>query len=423
MAQTIQTAGASLATRVVATLTLLLATVSVLAAAASPASAAVKCDRVASPSGSDGNSGSVTSPFRTVQKLDNALSSGQTGCLRAGKYASGAQTQFSTANVTITSYPGEHATVAGFPYVNGAGTTLSNLNFDLDKTGDPWPALCKGSISGGATVTYGFDIEANNVTLEHSNVYVDPSIPMTQRGDGLGVGWSNRVSGVVIRDNRIHDVGFCPVEEHGIYLNKTTGIQVYGNWIYNIPAGTGIQVWDGPINSHIYANVIDNTSSCIDVGGNSPVTAGNVIEHNVCSNMAGVQHPYKEYCLNPGPGCTGPDRGQPLFDYWDSGTAGRGNRMQNNLSFCASAAHCSTSYASSSGVGLSGNFATNPQFADPSYRTSHNYRVASTSPAAPWGLSNGAGASDPSQAQAHAARHHGHASHRRAPRRHVHHHR
>jgi hypothetical protein len=409
----------AVAVRLAAALILLLfAIVSVLGAVPSAASAAVGCDRVASPSGSDGNSGSVASPYLTVQKLDSSLGSGQTGCLRAGTYGGpSTQTNFSTPGVTITSYPGERATVAGFPYVDGAGTTLSYLSFDLNKTGNSWPALCQGSISGGAQVTYGFDIEGNNVTLEHSNVYVDPSIPMTNRGDGLGVGWSNSTSGVVIRDNRIHDVGFCPVEEHGIYLNKTSGAQVYGNWIYNIPAGTGIQVWDGPINAHIYANVIDNASSCVDVGGNSPVTTGTLIEHNVCSNMVGVQQPYKAYCAAPGPGCTGPDSGEPLFDNWGSGTAGSGNRMQNNLSFCASSAHCSTSYADSSGVALSGNYTANPHFADPNYQTSHDYRLASSSRARSWGLWNGDFGKARIHAVAsrarrhHARRHHHAASH------------
>jgi hypothetical protein len=353
---------------------------------------------VASPSGSDSNSGTVSSPYLTVQKLVNSLSSGQTGCLRQGKYASGQQTNFSTPGITITSYPGERATVAGFPYITGAGEDLSYLDFELDKTGDPWPALCQGAISGGAQVTYGFDVEASNVTVEHDNIYVDPSIPMKNRGDGIGVGWQTRTSGDILRDNRIHDVGFCPVEEHGIYLNKTTGIQVYGNWIYDIPAGTGIQVWDGPQNAHIYDNVIDHTSSCVDIGDNSPVTTGNVVEHNICSNMVGVQSPYASYCNSPGPGCTGPDPGAPLFDYWGGGSAGSGNVMQNNLTYCASTAHCTTSYGEASGVSLSGNTSGDPQFADPNYATSHDYRVASGSPAASWGLWDGdAGSVPPSQ--------------------------
>jgi hypothetical protein len=402
MVKTIEPACCSLATRFVATLTLLFTVVSVLAATASPASAAVSCDRVASPSGSDSNSGSVTSPYLTVQKLDNSLSSGQTGCLRAGKYASGVQTTFSTPNVTITSYPGEHATVAGFPYFSGAGTTLSYVDVDLDKTGDPWPALCQGAISGGASVTYDLLIAADNVTITHDNVYVDPSIPMTQRGLGIGDGFGVHTSGDVISDNRIHDVGFCPVEEHAVYIDDTTGTQVFDNWIYNIPAGTGIQVWDHAHSTNIYSNVIDGTSSCIDIGSNTNDSTDNTAEHNICSNTVGVQTPYASYCNSPGPGCTGPATGAPLFDYWGGGSPGAGNSFTNSDLWCVSTAHCTTSTADSSGVALSGNITSNPQFADANYQTSHDYRVSSTSPAASWGLWNGDMAGAPSHAHAHA---------------------
>jgi hypothetical protein len=377
------------AARFAGALTLFFAIMAVFGAASSPASAAVGCDRYASPSGSDGNSGTLASPYLTVQKLDNSLSAGQTGCLRAGIYASGVQTNFTTPNVTITSAPGERATVAGFPYITGAGDTFSNINFDLNKTGDAWAALCQGSTSRGASVTYPFEIEASNVTVEHSDVTVDPSIPLASRGLGIGVGFSFSTSGDVITDNRIHDVGYCPVEEHGIYLNHTSGVQVSGNWIYDIPAGTGIQVWDGPSNAHIFNNVIDGASSCIDVGGNTPITTGTMIEHNICSNMVGVQTPYATFCNSPGPGCTGPTVGAALFDYWGTGTAGAGNVMQNNLTFCASSASCTTSYSDTSGVTLSGNITANPQFADDNYQTTHNYQLASTSPAATWGLWNG----------------------------------
>jgi hypothetical protein len=384
----IRPVGSSVVSRFVAFMTLLFVMGSVLASAASPASAAVTCDRVASPSGSDGNSGSVTSPYLTVQKLDGSLSSGQTGCLRAGKYASGVQTTFSTPNVTITSYPGERATVAGFPYINGSGTTLSYVDVDLNKTGDPWPALCQGAISGGASVTYDLLIAANNVTITHDNIYVDPSIPMTQRGLGIGDGFGVHTASSVISYNRIHDVGFCPVEEHAIYIDDTTGTQVFGNWIYNIPAGTGIQVWDHAHSNDIHSNVIDGTSSCVDIGSNTNDSTGNTAEHNICSNTVGVQAPYASYCNSPGPGCTGPATGSPLFDYWGGG-AGAGNSFTNNDLWCVSTAHCTTSTAGSSGVALSGNITTNPQFADPNYQTSHDYRVASSSPAASWGLWNG----------------------------------
>ncbi len=358
---------------------------------ASSASAVGRCNLYASPTGSDSNAGTIRSPFGTVQKLDGALGAGQVGCLRAGKYASGVETTFSNAQgVTITSYPGEHATIAGFPYIPGAGTKISYVDIDLDMKGWPWPALCQGSIPGGAYLTGGVQVDASNVTIEHDNIYVDPSIPITNRGLAVGVGFQFQTSGDVIRNNRIHDIGFCPVEEHGVYLGMTSGAQVYGNWIYNIPAGTGVQVWDGPTHAHVYSNVIDNASSCFTLGGNAPNTNDNKLDHNVCTNSFGLQDPYKAYCVNPpGPGCTGPDPGVPIWTYWGGGT-GSGNSFSNNLDWCAPGwSHCTTTISDASGLAVSRTTTADPKFADPDYARSHDYRVASTSPAVSWGLWNG----------------------------------
>src|SRR4029077_4220100 len=98
------------------------------------------------------------------------------------------------------------------------------------------------------------------------------------RGDGLGIGWRNPVSGVVIRGKRIHDVGFCPVEQHAVYIDNAAGTQVSGNWIYNIPAGTGVQVWDHAHGTQISSNVIDGASSCIDIGSNTGATTAHTPE-------------------------------------------------------------------------------------------------------------------------------------------------
>ena len=82
---------------------------------------AVHCDLYASPAGSDSSgNGSIGSPYASVGKLDAALHAGQTGCLRAGSYGSTSTwvkvytNGSSTGQITITSYPGETATVRGY---------------------------------------------------------------------------------------------------------------------------------------------------------------------------------------------------------------------------------------------------------------------------------------------------------------------
>ena len=384
-----------------------------LGAAAPQASAATNCDRVASPSGSDSNSGLVTSPFRTVQKLDNTLRSGETGCLRGGSYGnSRTETRFSTPDVTIRSYPGERAVVRGWPYVDGRGTTLSHLNFDLNNVGHTTSHCAH---SGGRTPSaYSLQIEASDVTIEYDNVYQN-DVPLTQRSVGIGVSWNVPASGVVIRYNRIHDVGWCPVEDHAVYLDHVSGAQVYDNWMYDLPGGTGVELWSTTTNARIYSNVIDQAASGITLGccaasGEAP-SNGNLIEHNLVTNTVGVRYAN----LDPLP-ATGPDRGETIWTYW-SGRPGGGNVYRDNLAYCSSGvSHCGTSPGTTAGLAYVGNVVANPRFADPDYKSSHDYRVAPTSPAASWGLWNGSDAAFPNPL-AHIAQT-GHARHRRRHSRH-----
>jgi hypothetical protein len=44
------------------------------------------CDKVASLSGNDANSGSLSSPYRSAQRLADSLAPGETGCLRGGLF-------------------------------------------------------------------------------------------------------------------------------------------------------------------------------------------------------------------------------------------------------------------------------------------------------------------------------------------------
>jgi hypothetical protein len=141
-------------------------------------------------------------------------------------------------------------------------------------------------------------------------------------------------------------------------------------------------------NAHIYSNVIDQaadgfTIGCCSDSDDSP-SHGNVIDHNLVTNSVGVA----DASLDPITP-TGPDPGVPIWTYW-SGSAGDGNVYLDNLAYCASGfAHCGTSPGDADGLTYAGNIAANPQFADPNYQTSHDYRVTLSSPAASWGLWNG----------------------------------
>ena len=355
-----------IARRLAAALTLMLGVMALVGVAPSPAAAAVTCNQFASPSGSDSNSGSITSPYLTVQKLVNSLSSGQTGCLLGGTYGSpSSTTTFSTPGITITSYPGQSATIDGYPLIRGAGTTLSYLNFDVDNTGDG--THCPGETKGA----YSLDIEASNVTLAYDNIY-QTDVPTSLRAVGIGVGWSYPVSGVVIRNNRIHDFGHCDGLDHGIYVDQSTGAQIYDNWIYNIPHGAGVQLYPNPSGSQVYDNIIDNTGIGLFLSGGSNVS-NNHITNNVISNSTGL------------PANHLPPVG--ISTYW-SGSAGTGNTFTGNDVFNDSGGTCDPC----NGVTVSGTLSSDPQYVS---KSTNNYQVASTSPMASWSLWSGSSAVTP----------------------------
>src|SRR4051812_17175009 len=118
----------------------------VTAWSAAPAPAASGCTRVASPGGSDSAAGTESAPFKTAQKLVGSLSAGETGCLRAGTYSQGTL-RFSKAGasgspITLQSYPGERATVAGgYVYVPAGSNFVTIRDLDIDGAGQPSPTV------------------------------------------------------------------------------------------------------------------------------------------------------------------------------------------------------------------------------------------------------------------------------------------
>src|SRR5688500_16289062 len=107
----------------------------VAAAAAAGSPAAVSCDKVASTSGSDAAAGSAASPYRTAQKLVDSLAPGQTGCLQGGLFEQDVKIAKGGAPgspVTVTSYPGERATLKGRLRVADSANFVAVESLNLD---------------------------------------------------------------------------------------------------------------------------------------------------------------------------------------------------------------------------------------------------------------------------------------------------
>jgi parallel beta-helix repeat protein len=246
------------------------------ALSAQAANAGTGCDRVAAPTGSDLASGTEADPLRTAQGLLDSLQPGQTGCLMAGTFSENEQIRVWTPGVTLTSYPGQEATLRGQVRVEAtaddaviAGLTLDGRNAQ-NRLGPRIYAdrvvLRNNDISNGHTTIC---VHVGSKSLEQ------PATP----------------AGVVIDGNRIHDCGELPATnlDHGIYVAAARDTVIRNNWIYD-NADRGIQLYPDADGSTITGNVIDGNGQGIIFGSDATQSPDdNVIEGNVISNST-IRH-------------------------------------------------------------------------------------------------------------------------------------
>jgi parallel beta-helix repeat protein len=239
-------------------------------AVAGSASASTSCDLVASPDGSDAAPGTVEAPLLHVQYLVDSLEPGQTGCLRTGEYrdTSDDEIKIGVADVTLTSYPEERATVIGRIYVptEADGVTISELDLDgRNPTSVPSPTINSDDVV----------VRGNDITNHHTGICMS-----------LGNPARSRARRTLVVDNAIHDCGRLPAtnQDHGIYVNSTNDVVIKNNWIYD-NADRGIQLYSDAQDTKITGNVIDGNGEGVIFGGDSDSTSsGNVVQGNVITN-------------------------------------------------------------------------------------------------------------------------------------------
>lgn len=273
--------------------------------------AAGSCDRVAAVSGSDSNPGTVASPFRTAQRLVDSLGTGQTGCLRNGLFDSDDQVAFRRAGITLTSYPGERATLKGRVYiVKGADhVTVSDMDIDGRNSLDTGPAV------DAAYTTF----DNLDVTNHHTgNCFIlgnsDP--------------YYGRASHTVIQNSRIHDCGKLPAtnQDHGIYISAADDTIIRNNLIYG-NADRGVQIYPDSQGAHVYGNVIDGNGEALVISGDGQdASSNNLIENNVISNSRERWN---------------------VESFWNGGKVGTGNVLRDN---CLVASNSDDYYNQDGGV-------------------------------------------------------------------------
>ena len=232
----------------------------------SSAAAASGCDLIASPGGSDSAPGTEAEPLETATALISSLESGETGCLRAGTYV-GRQFEIRTPGVTLTSFPGERATLHGqlrFGY-KADGSVAENMN--LDGRNDD-------ELLGPLIYADDAILRGNVITNHHQGICVAVSnyqdLPPTR--------------GVLIENNVIHDCGELPAtnHHHGIYVSHARDTVIRNNVIYG-NADRGVQLYPDADDSIVTGNVIDGNGQGVIFGGgpdsssDDNLVAGNVI--------------------------------------------------------------------------------------------------------------------------------------------------
>lgn len=300
------------------------------------------CTLYASPAGSDSARGTVEAPFATIQHLANSLAAGQTGCARGGTYTQDVTVGHGGdvgAPLTITSYPGERATLVGRLYLReGANyVTFSNMNLN----GKNSSLLPSPTVNDNDATFVG-----NDVTNEHTEICFL-----------VGSGWG-RAKGTLIERNRIHDCGVLPAanHDHGIYVDEADNTQIVENVIYS-NADRGIQLYPDAQGTIIEHNIIDANGEGIIFSGVSGVASNNnTVRGNVITNAV-LRYDVESWYPS----------GNPI---------GQGNNVQAN---CLWGGASGTIQTSQTGFAATLNIMANPEYAN---AATGDYRVNATSPCA-----------------------------------------
>jgi hypothetical protein len=325
-----------------------LVAIAALALVAAPqAPAGASCTKFAAPGGSDSATGTEAAPFRSAQKLVNSLSAGDVGCLRAGTYSQGtlsfSRAGTSAAPITLTSYPGELATLSGVVYVrNGSdNVTISNLAID------------GGSASSQITV----QVMATGTVLDGNDI-TNRSLGESCMVLGSLAGYGKAVR-TVVQNNRFHDCG-NPADgahDHAMYIESSDSARVVDNLIWG-SAAWAVHLYPDAQGSYIAHNVMDRNGGGVIFAGEAAggeysqdhASSGNVVEKNVISNSTQTYN----------------------IESWWGGPRGTGNAARDNCVWGGRSGNISTS---DGGFTSSGNLAVDPRYAG---RLSNDFRLGST---------------------------------------------
>lgn len=238
------------------------------------------CARYASPGGSDAWSGSASRPFRTAQRLANALRAGQTGCLMRGTYYG--TVAIAADRIELASVARARARLRGNILIRDSANrvTLSHL-----------------SIDGHDVVPITVQVHGDDALLRRLNITNRNKRNSTSTGSCLLLGHIGTPAfRTRVFRSRIHDCGGGNRgHDHGIYSEFSRRAVIRGNYIYDNP-GFGISMYPDTqyaliehnvINGNAYENRSNVTFSGEAAGGEYDreyASSNNVLRRNIISN-------------------------------------------------------------------------------------------------------------------------------------------
>jgi Ca2+-binding RTX toxin-like protein len=267
------------------------------------------CDAWASPTGDDQAPGDADHPYRTAERLVNALRAGQTGCLKGGATFEEPDFELHARGggeagqpVTLRTEPAaELATIRGRVWVDQSAHDISfeGLRFDgqnpLAELRGAGAALPSPTVDGDRITFFGDDV----TTTSTATCFVLGSVT------GFGIAEDISITG-----SRIHDCGVPappdqPSGDHGVDLEASRNAVVADNYIYD-NADKGVLVYPDAQGSVIRDNVLDRNridlhfGTAVSPGGDWIYPAGtrvmpedNAVSNNVITNsQLGLSDPF-----------------------------------------------------------------------------------------------------------------------------------
>lgn len=247
------------------------------------------------PNGSDTNNGTLSSPWRTIQKAANTVVAGDTVLVREGIYqefvtikTSGSKTN---GYITFQAYPGEHPIIDGSELTIASGksalihiTNASYIIVDGFELRNLKASTHSQSPTGIRVLQSGTEIHILNNDIHHiENTFSNgnghgihilgtSSVPLTNirvsgnevhhlaTGSSESVTLSGNIDGFVVENNRIHDNNNIGIDIAGFYNACSTPCRdqarngtVAGNTVYNIDTSSNAS-YNGNSAAGIYAD-------------------------------------------------------------------------------------------------------------------------------------------------------------------------